>query len=120
MQSWHWERRWVEIERIFVSNPLTLQKWVKVPGKGNNKISKTRSITIERAKDGRKILVGGFRQYYCSHPGCGKVFTALGSLRKHMHIHGEKQFVCPVENCGKRFLDNSKLKRHMAIHYKGT
>eukprot|EP00210_Caulerpa_lentillifera_P008650 g8249.t1 len=116
-QSWHWERRWVEIERIFVSEQLSLLKWVKVPDKGN-KISKTRSVTVERGKDGRKILVGGFMQYYCPHPGCGKVFPAVGSLRKHMHIHGEKQFVCTFENCGKRFLDNSKLKRHMAIHFK--
>ncbi len=56
------------------------------------------------------------KTYTCKIPGCNKVFTDPGSLRKHTMTHGERQFVCTVQGCSKKFLDNSKLRRHMLVH----
>jgi uncharacterized Zn-finger protein len=54
--------------------------------------------------------------YLCSFEGCGKVFTEIAALRKHLHVHGEKQFMCHHKGCGKGFMDSSKLKRHFLSH----
>ena len=56
------------------------------------------------------------KTYTCKIPGCNKVFTDPGSLRKHTMTHGERQFVCTMQGCSKKFLDNSKLRRHMLVH----
>lgn len=39
--------------------------------------------------------------YLCSFEGCGRVFTEMPALRKHLHIHGEKQYICHHNGCGK-------------------
>ncbi|GMH44144.1 hypothetical protein BSKO_12078 [Bryopsis sp. KO-2023] len=116
-ESWRWELKLVEVERSFGHAPLILRKWVRVACKTPRPKPK-KHLTIETARDGTQILVGGFMKYHCSHGGCGKVFATMGSLRKHMHIHEEKQFLCQYPDCGKRFIDRSKLKRHMGTHNK--
>lgn len=117
VESWRWELKLVAVERSFGHAPLSLRKWVRVPCTTPMPRPK-KHLTIETARDGTQILVGGFMKYHCSHSGCGKVFATMGSLRKHMHIHEEKQFVCQHPGCGKKFIDRSKLKRHMATHNK--
>jgi uncharacterized Zn-finger protein len=56
----------------------------------------------------------GAQRFGC--PTCGKSYTSLGSLRKHMHVHGEKSFACTFPGCNKRFADAAKLESHAVKH----
>ena len=100
-----------------------------------------RWVSDEAPALGTRRSNGDDQMHLCPLEGCGKAFADSGSLRKHMHTHGEKQYVCQVEvqsrrggpgqppsaltvwiahfpwqGCGKRFLDSSKLKRHSLTH----
>ena len=114
--AWSWAYKWVDVERPFGVASLKLRKWVREAREGARTVRRRGMRTVESGKDGTPIIVGGFMEYHCPFPGCRKVFTSSGSLRKHMHIHGEKQFVCDHPGCGKRFIDKSKLKRHLLTH----
>lgn len=57
------------------------------------------------------------KTHRCEMEGCGKVFSAHGTLTSHMKIHnGDKPHLCPVVGCGKRFTKASKLKLHLRSH----
>ena len=57
------------------------------------------------------------KPYKCEMEGCGKVFSANGTLTAHMKIHsGERPHACPVDGCEKRFTKASKLKLHLRSH----
>lgn len=114
--TWSWAYKWVDVERPFGLASLKLRKWVREVREGRGTVRRRGMRTVETGKDGTPIIVGGFMEYHCPFPGCRKVFTSSGSLRKHMHIHGEKHFVCDHPGCGKRFIDKSKLKRHLLTH----
>eukprot|EP00803_Ostreobium_quekettii_P001632 evm.model.scf_402.5 EVM.evm.TU.scf_402.5 scf_402:46865-47503(-) len=111
---WSWAYKWVTVERPFGVASLRLRKWVREAKAGGQVLQRRGVRKFDGGKNGAPIIVGGFMEYHC--PGCKKVFTSSGSLRKHMHIHGEKHFVCDHPGCGKRFIDKSKLKRHVLTH----
>ncbi|XP_053773221.1 transcription factor YY2 [Desmodus rotundus] len=54
------------------------------------------------------------RTVACLYTGCGKMFKDIGSMRKHLSIHGPKAHICA--ECGKGFIESSKLKRHHLVH----
>ena len=57
------------------------------------------------------------RPYKCNVEGCGKAFSQLGNLHKHLEIHeGILNFSCP--KCGKKFSKNFNLKAHLATSAK--
>mmetsp|Transcript_75540 Transcript_75540/g.125964 ORF Transcript_75540/g.125964 Transcript_75540/m.125964 type:complete len:256 (-) Transcript_75540:289-1056(-) len=95
-------RRWESrlITQKTLCGMVTIRKWVS---------DDAPALSAKRSD-------GEAQTHLCPLEGCGKAFADSGSLRKHMHTHGEKQYVCQVEGCGKRFLDSSKLKRHSLTH----
>jgi uncharacterized Zn-finger protein len=53
-------------------------------------------------------------RYSCKHPGYGKTFTQIGSVRKHeRHIHqASKTIPCECPVCGKKFMAKASIKEH--------
>ena len=51
---------------------------------------------------------------------CGKVFSFVSSLRRHMKLHSgaEKSHECSV--CLRRFREKHHLRGHMLVHMKTT
>ncbi|KAH8928910.1 hypothetical protein BT69DRAFT_1212189, partial [Atractiella rhizophila] len=48
---------------------------------------------------------------------CPRAFARPSALQTHMLTHsGEKPHVCPVQGCGRRFSVLSNLRRHMKVH----
>ena len=45
---------------------------------------------------------------------CGKRFSALSYLKKHMVYHGERSFKC--DQCTTCFYTLDQLKRHLTLH----
>ncbi|XP_041924851.1 myoneurin isoform X2 [Alosa sapidissima] len=64
------------------------------------------------------LLGAGSRQLGKSRPicsSCGKVFSELSSLRRHMRIHkGLKPYECQL--CNRTFRQGNQLKTHLRIH----
>lgn len=57
------------------------------------------------------------KPYRCETEGCGKVFSAHGTLASHRKTHsGDRPYPCPAVGCGKRFTKASKLKLHLRSH----
>jgi hypothetical protein len=53
----------------------------------------------------------------CPERGCGKFFSHLGNVRRHMLSHSnERKFTCDAARCGKRFTQRSHLKTHARTH----
>ncbi|KAI9028644.1 hypothetical protein DFJ74DRAFT_659563 [Hyaloraphidium curvatum] len=54
------------------------------------------------------------KRYPCPH--CAKRFPRPSSLATHLHSHtGERPFPCPNTGCGKRFSVLSNLRRHLRV-----
>ena len=54
-------------------------------------------------------------EYYCTTPGCNKVFKTDSRLAAHKTLHsGEKPYTCEV--CGKLYSLRTQLTRHMWSH----
>ena len=63
--------------------------------------------------------VGNDTEFFCSFPGCGKVFTRMSNKIRHQKIHcDDKKFVCNYESCRKSFLRKSDLFSHILCHTK--
>jgi len=59
------------------------------------------------------------KEYTCSYAGCGKAFTELGTLKRHVGTVHENRRDFPCLDCGKCFYDKSTLKKHAkAVHGK--
>ncbi len=57
--------------------------------------------------------------YQCDFDGCGKKYTRIYSLKRHILIHAgqrEDTYKCYLSNCGKRFAQECDLKKHLHIH----
>ena len=64
-----------------LTGTITVRKWVS---------DEAPALSAKRSN-------GEAQTHLCPLEGCGKAFADAGSLRKHMHTHGEKQYVCQVE-----------------------
>lgn len=49
-------------------------------------------------------------------PECGKVYSTLGNMRRHLNKHLAKFFSCSI--CNKKFTDNGYVREHMRIIHK--
>ncbi|XP_073255988.1 uncharacterized protein [Porites lutea] len=73
--------------------------------------------TAHKLKVHERRYQTGNKPYKCEMEGCGKVFSANGTLTAHMKIHsGKRPHACPVDGCEKRFTKASKLKLHLRSH----
>ena len=55
--------------------------------------------------------------FACDHPGCGRLFKAKFSMRRHKLVHNEvKPYSC--EYCGKKFALPQYMKEHTYTHTK--
>ena len=64
----------------------------------------------------------GVRQYHCSYPSCGKMYSKSSHVEAHYRTHtGEKPFACDHPDCGRRFTRSDELTRHKRKHkYEGV
>jgi len=105
-----WLKHWVPQDTVLNPGKLRTLKWIPgdaIPELNDLKVSEEEEHEPEEEYES---------VYLCSFEGCGKVFTEIAALRKHLHVHGEKQFMCHHKGCGKGFMDSSKLKRHFLSH----
>ncbi|KAG1196286.1 hypothetical protein G6F70_007565 [Rhizopus microsporus] len=59
------------------------------------------------------------KQYPCGK--CSKIFNRPSALTTHSYTHtGEKPFQCQSKGCGRRFSVLSNLRRHLKVHQKLT
>ncbi|KAG1207172.1 hypothetical protein G6F69_008260 [Rhizopus microsporus] len=59
------------------------------------------------------------KQYPCDK--CSKIFNRPSALTTHSYTHtGEKPFQCQSKGCGRRFSVLSNLRRHLKVHQKLT
>ncbi|ORE15887.1 hypothetical protein BCV71DRAFT_151749, partial [Rhizopus microsporus] len=57
------------------------------------------------------------KQYPCGK--CSKIFNRPSALTTHSYTHtGEKPFQCQSKGCGRRFSVLSNLRRHLKVHQK--
>ena len=72
-----------------------------------------RKMRIKILKRGGEIHIEpGSRSFVC--PDCGRNYSSISNLNKHMITHGDKKEECPI--CQKRFHLKVSLKEHMAVH----
>ncbi|WIA41981.1 hypothetical protein OEZ86_009283 [Tetradesmus obliquus] len=126
-----WRQQWVSVRTIVGGGEVKMLKWVSdtppsaptttIPGFANFQgfaaasKRKEKDPSKEAAKDAAAVAAAGAAgRFGC--PTCGKSYTSLGSLRKHMHVHGEKSFSCTFPGCKKSFADAEKLEKHAIKH----
>eukprot|EP00357_Protocruzia_adherens_P004413 CAMPEP_0115019300 /NCGR_PEP_ID=MMETSP0216-20121206/29356_1 /TAXON_ID=223996 /ORGANISM="Protocruzia adherens, Strain Boccale" /LENGTH=303 /DNA_ID=CAMNT_0002390733 /DNA_START=105 /DNA_END=1017 /DNA_ORIENTATION=+ len=62
----------------------------------------------------RRAAVSPQKLYACPYPECGKFYTRIYTLNKHLPTHGTRKHVC--EECGKKFSLKQYLKEHKLTH----
>lgn len=59
----------------------------------------------------------GVRQYMCTYPDCGKLYSKSSHVASHYRTHtGERPFVCDFPDCDRRFTRSDELTRHKRKH----
>lgn len=66
---------------------------------------------------GQAYVKQGVRQYMCTYPDCGKLYSKSSHVASHYRTHtGERPFVCDFPDCGRRFTRSDELTRHKRKH----
>lgn len=72
-------------------------------------------VRVRRTRNSEEVIQG---QNAVVCPVCGKNYTSISNLNKHMKTHGEKKEVCDV--CGKQFHLKVLLKEHIKYVHSDT
>ncbi|KAF6774168.1 Zinc finger protein 76 [Paragonimus kellicotti] len=56
-------------------------------------------------------------RFFCTQPGCFRVFLQRSSLRDHLNVHKDRRpYVCDHPECGRRFRQHIHMKEHKLSH----
>ena len=78
------------------------------------------SSHVDRVKVEKRTAGSSVDKYVCPIAGCGKRYTRMRNLKKHVDVHkGVWSYVCSFAGCGKGFIQRGHLKNHMLTHTRG-